>query len=107
MAPLSDVEDDEPMLTGMRIREEDSSSLEGLFRLFREELRAPLVKQEPKEDAGGKEHVASKEDEPRSMDSQQIQLIKRMMRGVRRFDPAQDPNAEYMFQHLMQDMDVE
>merc|ERR1712232_694766 len=85
----------------MRIREEDSSSLEGLFRLFREELRAPLVKQEPKED------VPPKEDEPRSMDSQQIQLVKRMMIGVRRFDPAQDPNAAYVFQNLMQDMEVD
>ena len=42
---------EEPVLTGLRVREEDATSLEAILRLFRNELRAPLVKQEPQEDA--------------------------------------------------------
>ena len=42
----------------------------------------------------------------RRLDSQQIQLVKKMKHGAHRFDPAQYSSAEFTFQHLTQSLEV-
>lgn len=67
---------------------------------------------------GGAAHEDPEVDEPAAgsprsgapgsrLEPLQVQLIRRMKRGARRFDPAQEPNAEFMFRHLMQSVEVD
>ena len=93
---------EEPYVVGVRlsrqqraqVADKEKASLEEMLCIIRENWPA-VVKMEDENGAG---QSASQ----RPLGSQQLELIKAMVRGVRKFDPSRCPDAWDTWQHLAQ-----
>lgn len=96
---------DEPCFLGLSSFRGIPFAEDSILQAVRKDLATSAAKAEPREAEA--EAAAKRGGGPRSLDSQQVQFLRHLMRGASDFDPAMNPQAWQQWRHLARPVNVD